>query len=289
MNIKKLIIITLALIVTLSAGSATVFADENIGESITVYFTMTDKGQRTIHREAITVTDTDGNGNISIHDALTSVHDAKYEGGSEAGYSLQNVSDGTSVSKLWGDESGAFGFRINDLPAESIHASINGGDELHVFLCADTERMSDVYCYFDVKSTVINKYDTVTLKLSTSKTSPYGDITESPFSGAKITVNGEETSYKTDSEGMVTVSFNEIGEFTVSATSSSLTIVPPVCTVSVNEKPDYTVTVTCIAIAAIVASAVAVYLAGSGFGKNRSQKASESDSHKDESADKNEQ
>ena len=58
MNIKKLIIITLALLTVISLGSVAVSADGNVG--ITVYLTVTGQGQRTVTREAMTVTDAEG-------------------------------------------------------------------------------------------------------------------------------------------------------------------------------------------------------------------------------------
>lgn len=53
-----------------------------------------------------------------------------------------------------------------------------------------------------------------------------------PASGAKITIDGEETEFVTDENGSVTITA-ENGEHVVSAVSDTMTLVPPVCIIAV--------------------------------------------------------
>ena len=61
-------------------------------------------------------------------------------------------------------------------------------------------------------------------------------------SGAVITINGEKTSFTTDSQGKVEIKFDEAGEYVISAVSDTQTLVPPVCKVTVTASSDSTTT-----------------------------------------------
>ena len=54
-----------------------------------------------------------------------------------------------------------------------------------------------------------------------------------PAAGAKIIIDGEETSFVTDENGAVTIIAElSAGEHVISAVSDNLTLVPPVCVVT---------------------------------------------------------
>ena len=59
-----------------------------------------------------------------------------------------------------------------------------------------------------------------------------------PVEGATVLLNGAETAYKTDAEGKVTITLEQAGEITVSAKSSNMILVPPVCKVTVADTVD---------------------------------------------------
>ena len=63
---------------------------------------------------------------------------------------------------------------------------------------------------------------------------PYaGSMQNKPVAGAAILLNGEETAYKTDAEGKVSVPFDKAGTVIVSAKAAEGIIVPPACKVEV--------------------------------------------------------
>ena len=53
---------------------------------------------------------------------------------------------------------------------------------------------------------------------------------------ATITVNGEETEYKTNENGKVTLNMKDAGSFVISAKSSSQTLVPPAVKLTVSDS-----------------------------------------------------
>jgi hypothetical protein len=56
-----------------------------------------------------------------------------------------------------------------------------------------------------------------------------------PVAGAVITVNGEASPAVTDENGNAVLTFPAPGVYTVSAVSEAMTLVPPVCIVTVTE------------------------------------------------------
>ena len=72
-----------------------------------VYVTIADgSGQLVLAQEAISVTDTDNDGVLTINDALYAAHEAKYDGGAAAGYASSVGQYGLAMDKLWGTENG---------------------------------------------------------------------------------------------------------------------------------------------------------------------------------------
>ena len=51
-----------------------------------------------------------------------------------------------------------------------------------------------------------------------------------------MTINGKTTSYVTDKDGKVTITFDGAGICTLSARKDGTNLVPPVCTVAVNTE-----------------------------------------------------
>ena len=94
---KKILSLTITLIMILALGSQ-MFAGS---DSALVYVTICDQnGNNVIVREAITVTDTDSDGKLTVNDALYCAHEAKYTGGAAAGYATELTAYGISMTKL---------------------------------------------------------------------------------------------------------------------------------------------------------------------------------------------
>ena len=84
---KKIVAITSALLMMLSAGSLAAVAEDAPAKA-SVYVTIADKdGKLAMTQQAVTVTDADGDNALTINDALIAAHEASYPGGAAAGYS----------------------------------------------------------------------------------------------------------------------------------------------------------------------------------------------------------
>ncbi len=232
---KKIFFPVLAVFVLFGALSIAVAAEE-ARLSADVYVTVSDKdGNLALTQEKITVTDVDSDNKLTVNDALYCAHEAKYEGGAAAGYASVESDYGLSLTKLWGtDNGGSYGYFINNVSAMGLTDEIKAGDYLNAFLYTDLVTWSDTYCFFDVNTKDVNVGDTVTLTLSAIEyDADYNPITV-PVADADITINGKTTEYKTDAEGKATIQLDTEGNTIISASSTKMTLVPPVCNIVVS-------------------------------------------------------
>ena len=202
-----------------------------------VYVTIAN-GELMLAREEVALTDADGDGKLTVNDALISAHDKKYEGGAAAGYGSAETDYGLSLTKLWGVENGSgYGYCVNDVSAMSLADEIKAGDHIYAYVYTDTKNFSDTYSYFDVTETDESE---VTLTLKASGYDENWAPVTSPVEGAVITVDGVKTDVTTDTEGKATVRITKEGRHIVSAVSDSVTLIPPVCIVNVAAEPSVT-------------------------------------------------
>ena len=93
---KRFTAIILAAVLVLSSAAINVSA--NTTEN--VFVTIADEnGKLALARVAVTVSDIDADGAITINDALYAAHETFYEGGAEAGYASYTGDYGLSLSK----------------------------------------------------------------------------------------------------------------------------------------------------------------------------------------------
>ncbi len=225
---KKVITLftTLALLLSLLAIGAAA------QEQTTVFVTIAVKGELVATLVAVPVEDVDGDSALTVNDALYIAHQNLYDGGVDAGYGYYTGDYGLSMSKLWGDESGSFGYYLNNASCMSLADTVKNGDRVTAFVYASAD-WSDVYSYFDINRTVIDAGQSVTLTLCAAGYDENWAPITYPVEGATVTVDGRATSLVTDAEGKVTLTL-EAGEHVISATHGTLTLVPPVCTATVN-------------------------------------------------------
>lgn len=230
---KKVISMAMALMVALGALSTAAFASEANDLTARVNVTIADKGQLVVTQSSVSVSDIDGDGVLTVNDALYAVHEAKYEGGAAAGYSAYTGDYGLSIGKLWGDESGSYGYQVNNASAWSLANPVEEGDYIYAYVYSDQTAWSDAYSYFDVCTVSSTVNGEITLTLSASGYDAQWNPITVAVEGATVTVNGTATSYKTDAEGKVTLKLEDAGEYVISATSETLTLVPPICIATV--------------------------------------------------------
>ena len=231
---KKITMTLLALMLCLGMVAVPAAA----AEGMDVYVTISSEGELVAAREKVTVTDADGDGALTINDALFCAHEALYEGGAEAGYAYGDTEYGISLNKLWGVENGgSYGYYVNDVGALSMSDPIKAGDCVSAFSYADLEAWSDAYAYFD--QTVVETAAGKSVKLALTYNSGYDESWNQvfePCAGAIVTADGKE--YTTDENGAVELSFDKAGTYVVSASSETATLVPPVAVVTVRSFAD---------------------------------------------------
>lgn len=233
---KKCISLMAVLLLVLTAAVMPVMAETE--ETCTVYVTVSNAGELVLSHEAVAISDADGDGALTIQDVLILAHDAKFEGGAAEGFAAVDSDYGPMITKLWGVENGgSYGYYLNNAMTMSLTDSVADGDCLTAYVFADTTTFSDVYTYFDVTAAEGKVGEELTVTLyQVGFDANYAPVS-SPLSGASVTVNGVEAAV-TDAEGKAVVKLESEGEFVLSAASSELTLVPPVCLVTVTAAED---------------------------------------------------
>lgn len=233
---KKILSVTLTVLLLLSSISLTAFAAEEPSAEVCV--TVVDEnGTLAVANRSFTVTDTDSDGALTVSDALYAAHEKEYEGGAAAGYgAYAHDTYVLSLSKLWGTENGgSYGYCINNISAWSLADPVKDGD--HVYAYVYTAE-SGTYSFFDKTAVSVAAGEDIILTLSANGyDADYNTVVE-PVEGAVITVNGEQTEYKTDASGKVTITLTEGGSFVISAVSDTLPLTPPVCLLSVSAEQE---------------------------------------------------
>ena len=219
---------TLAAMLILGALCTAAHASD---DSASVYVTIADgNGDLAMTYEAVEVTDIDGDGTLTISDALYCAHEENFDGGAAAGYGTAMTDYGLSMTKLWGAENGSgYGYVNNDVSAWGLADPVTDGDHVSAYVYTDLAAWSDTFCYFD-KKTASGEMIELTLTAN-GWDENYAPITV-PVESAVITVNGEKTDIVTDANGKAEIPIPGSGTYVISAESDTQTLVPPVCIVN---------------------------------------------------------
>ena len=221
------VLLALAMLVSLAA-----FAEE----APTVYVSISDDtGTLTLAYAPVALSDQDGDGALTICDALMEAHAAYYPDGA-AGFLAEESQWGLSMYRLWGVENGgSYGYCVNDASAMSLVDPIQPGDHIKAYAFTDLTNYSDTYAYFTAPVAAAAVNADVSLTLSASGYDANWAPITLPVAGAALTVNGEKTEIITDENGNAVLNFKAPGVYTLSAVSETMTLVPPVCIVTVTE------------------------------------------------------
>lgn len=202
-------------------------------EPQTVLVTIADKnGEAVLKLAEIKASDLDEDGKVTIYEALKAAHATCPNGGAD-GFAAEVGQYGLSMVKLWGDENGGnFGYYVNETSSMSLADEVHTGDRIVAFAYTDLVGWSDAFCYFDpiiaTKTSGENVEVTLTALLPDENWNPV----QTPVEGAKILVNGVDSGLTTDAEGKVTLTL-ESGVNEISATSETMTLVPPIAKITV--------------------------------------------------------
>ena len=163
---KKLTTKTLAFIVisALLKGLLGVFA---IAENVVHEALVVISDGTQLYVFAVELSDVDGDGAVTINDALIKAHDDNYEGGSAAGYGSSVTQYGLGMTKLWGIENGgSYGYFVNDNAAFALTDPVEDDDFIYAFVYTDTTYFSDAYSFFDTKLAPLSGSGAVALSAS---------------------------------------------------------------------------------------------------------------------------
>lgn len=233
---KKWIVMVMTVLLMLPAAGLS--ASALTADSAEVYITISDSlGRLVLVQEKTKVTDVDNDGKLTVNDALYAAHEAKYEGGAAAGYRSYESEYGLSLSTLWGDTSGNFGYYVNNASAWSLRDEVNQGDSIRAFIYTDAASWSDVYAFFDKDTVTAEAGGDIVLTLSAAGYDAQWNPMTVPVADAVITVDGRETAVKTDAQGQAVLRLSDGGRHIVSAVSQTQILVAPVCAVTVNAAP----------------------------------------------------
>lgn len=215
--------------------------------TINAYVTLYNAGTAAMQQTKVQATDLNNDNKINIDEVLVAAHKDLNR---ESDYASATAAWGLSITKLLGDASGNFGYYVNDVASKSLDDEVKAGDYLTAYVYVDGTYWSDTYTYFDIRTANAVLGTDVILSVSNigyvvalddngnpiiDEETGYEKYVPAPVAtvGATITVNGEATDVVTDADGVAKISFDKAGTYIVSATSTTLTLVPPVCVVTV--------------------------------------------------------
>lgn len=205
--------------------------------SIQVYVTLSNAGQVVVAQKAVTVTDYNGNGGFDVDDALYAAHRAAYPGGASNGYASAEV----SITKLWGDTSGCFGYWLNNASCGSLGDAVEANDHLAAFVYQDGAYWSDSYSKFDSYTYSARTGESVSLTLENAGYDENWNTVFSPLAGASIAaydsgfdrLSADSYTVTDNGNGTYSAVFSGAGTYYLAAYCDDPLIVPAVCQVTV--------------------------------------------------------
>lgn len=123
-----------------------------------------DKNGEAMAARPVTVNDLNEDGYLTVDEAMIEAHDAYFEGGAEAGYSV-----GKAFSdKIWGVETSNILYYINDegIPTGATEDLVAEGDSLYVSVNADDAYYSDWYTMFAEKDMAVKEDAEISVNLT---------------------------------------------------------------------------------------------------------------------------
>ena len=160
----------------------------------------------------------------SVFKAISEKHGKKYE--------TATGDYGAYITCFWDVENGgAYGYYVNDQMSMGLTDKVKDGDHVYVFVYSDATYYSDTYSFFDSHELTVKKGEEVTLTLSYIGYDENWAPVALPLAGATVTLDGVSVGATTGADGKVTFKATKSG--VISATAEGVTLVPPVCVITV--------------------------------------------------------
>lgn len=197
----------------------------------TVYVSISDDiGMLVLGYAPIETRDVDGDGTLTLYDALYCAHETAYEGGVDAGFAAADSGMGISLTKLWGvDNGGSYGYYVNDVSAMSLSDPITEGDHVRAYSYTDLVGWSDTYACFDTVTIDAAAGERFSLTLSAQAYDANWNTVVLPVENAVLTIDGVDSMFVTDAEGHAEIQLDAPGTYLISAHADHINLVAPVC------------------------------------------------------------
>lgn len=256
MKAKRFYAFLLTLVTLLSLFGFHAFADDVAATKIETYVTLSRYGEFVTDKDDNAFVqlpvELDGKSSYTLDDVFVAAHDLYYADGADVGYASDEGKYGLYVVKLWGDESGNFGYQVNRGTENVLGLSheVEDGDYIDVCIYQNSYPDTESYTRFDALTKTVYVGENVEFVLERSGYDEDWNTIYSPCEGAAITIDGKASEYVTDADGKTVLTFDTAGQYTVSATKTKTVddktvpdIAAPVCVVTVKELPDAVITV----------------------------------------------
>ena len=206
-----------------------------------VLVSIADKGSIELSYAPVNVSDRNGDGAIDIDEVMYAAHDKYYEGGAVKGYASAAGDYGAYITRLWGDESGNFGYFVDNKMSMGLDDTVGEGQHVYAYVNANAYPNNDAYAYFDDADIDAEQYVKTTVKLIAQN--GYDENWSPKFEGyEKAALKAYSADLKTAvadfkavslGNGEYSVSFSHAGDYLIVATAENNAIIPAVCRVSV--------------------------------------------------------
>lgn len=208
---------------------------------------VTGKDGKHVAQSAVTVSDINKDGKLTVDETLFAAHETYYDGGAENGYISAEGIYGLSIVRLWGrgdaEAATSAGYWKNNASCWSLEDEVFAGDYVTAFNYYDLLGWSDAYSYFANSEVKISAGESAELELKYSGYDEFWNPVVLPCADAKIKfVNCENApagEFETDADGKVSVAFSEnvpAGDYYAAAYKDDKSIVPSVCRITVEEN-----------------------------------------------------
>lgn len=214
-------------------------------DPIDVYVSVSDKGSVVMAKEKVTVTDRDASGDFSVDEVLYAAHEKSYTGGAAAGYGSATGDYGLYITKLWGDNSGNYGYWLNDASCWSLADTVKAGDSLVAFVYQNTD-VWDSYSRFSQSNYTGLNETAIIVTLEKAGYDASWNTVFSAHKGATIKLYDsslkeiDSSAYKVvdNGDGTYSITVKAIDSYTIVAYDNSTPIVPAIATLTSTQNPD---------------------------------------------------
>lgn len=202
-----------------------------------VYVTISKEGTLVMAEKAIEVTDLNGDGKLDVDETLYAAHEAAYPGGASAGYQAVYGAYGLSLTKLWGDMSGAFGYWCDNVSCMSAEDEVQNGSHVAAFIYADQLGYSDAYAKITLSASAVKTGEAVSVSVEQATYDEYWNTVFVASEGYVLTVLDAECK-EVESGWQIkdgAVIFDKSGEYLIVASREDGLLVPCAAAVTVTD------------------------------------------------------